>query len=195
MTTNFDPKVPAPVTLTTERLILRPTSEADGDAFAALNADPIVMRHYPQTYDRASSDASLGRMRAHFERRGFGMWTAETRDSRTVIGMIGMQVPRFESHFTPCVEIGWRLGPDQWGKGYATEGARAALHFGFTTLGLAEIVAMTTPGNLKSIAVMERLGMTRNPADDFDNPLVDGPLKHSILYRLRNPARGTESPS
>jgi len=184
---DFNPRAPALATLATERLTLRPWRDSDADAYAAWNADPLVMRFYPQTFDRASSDASLARAQAHFALRNFGMWAAEITATRELIGMIGLQVPRFQAHFTPCVEVGWRLAPAHWHKGYATEGARAALNFGFTVLRLPEIVAMTVPANLPSIAVMERLGMTRNPDDDFDNPLVDGPFKRHVLYRLKSP--------
>jgi len=181
--------------LQTPRLILRTWRDSDADAFAAMNADPLVMRHFPSIQTREQSDASLGRVRKHFEDRGYGLWAAELRDTSgqdvgAFIGFVGLQVPRFEAHFTPCVEIGWRLLPKFWGKGYATEAARASLDFGFSTLGLAEIVAMTVPANLPSIAVMKRLGMTYNPADDFDNPFMPDPFKRHVLYRLRAPNRG-----
>ena len=169
----------------THRLILRTWRDDDADAFAQMNADPLVMRHFPGLMTREQSDAALGRVRKHFEDRGFGLWATELRETGEFIGFVGLQVPRFEAHFTPCVEVGWRLIPRFWGKGYATEAARAALDFGFATLRLPEIVAMTTPSNVESIAVMKRLGMTHNPADDFDNPLVEGPLKRHVLYRVR----------
>jgi len=161
--------------------------DADAEPFAAMNADPEVMRHFPSIQTREQSDASLGRVRKHFTDRGYGLWATEVRETGEFIGFVGLQVPRFEAHFTPCVEVGWRLFPKFWGKGYATEAARASLDFGFSQLGLAEIVAMTVPANLPSIAVMKRLGMTYDPADDFDNPLVEGPLKRHVLYRLRGP--------
>jgi len=176
----------------TDRLVLRTWRATDADAFAAMGADPLVMRHYPSLMTREQSDASFARVQKHWHDRGFGFWAVETRAipgqiGGEFIGFVGMQVPRFEAHFTPCVEIGWRLRPEFWGKGYATEAARASLEFGFTTLKLREIVAMTVPANVQSIAVMERLGMQRNPADDFDNPLVEGPLKRHILYRIQAP--------
>lgn len=183
----FDPRVPSPVTLTTERLTLRPWRDDDADAFAAMNADPVVMAHYPAPQTRAESDASFGRVREHFADRGFGVWATEERATGAFVGFVGLSVPRFEAHFTPCVEIGWRLVPGAWGRGYATEGARASLAFGFGTLGLAEIVAMTRPDNARSIAVMHRLGMTRNPADDFEYPYFPPAFRPHILYRLRAP--------
>ncbi len=172
--------------LHTNRLILRRWQPADRDAFARLNADPRVMEFYPSVLTRAESDAGADRIERHFEERGFGLWAVELPDVAPFIGFVGLQVPRFAAHFTPCVEIGWRLDPEFWGRGYATEGARAALAFGFEILQLDEIVAMTVPANRRSRAVMERLGMTRDPKDDFDNPLVEGVLKRHVLYRIRS---------
>ncbi len=171
--------------LHTDRLILRRWHPADRAAFARLNADPRVMEFYPSVLTRAESDAGADRIERHFEERGFGLWAVELPAVAPFIGFVGLQVPRFSAHFTPCVEIGWRLDPEFWGRGYATEGARAALAFGFEILKLDEIVAMTVPANRRSRAVMERLGMTRDPADDFDNPLVEGALKRHVLYRIR----------
>jgi RimJ/RimL family protein N-acetyltransferase len=172
--------------LHTDRLILRPWRASDRDAFARLNADPRVMEFYPSVLTRAESDAGADRIERHFAERGYGLWAVELPDVAPFIGFVGLQVPRFSAHFTPCVEIGWRLDPEYWGRGYATEGARAALAYGFDVLKLDEIVAMTVPANRRSRAVMERLGMTRDPKDDFDNPLVEGALKRHVLYRIRN---------
>lgn len=174
--------------LRTNRLILRHWRESDRAEFARLNADPRVMEFYPSVLSRAESDEAADRIERHFVERGFGLWAVELPAVAPFIGFVGLKVPRFEAHFTPCVEIGWRLDPAHWGFGYATEGARAALAFGFDVLKLDEIVAMAVPGNHRSLAVMERLGMTRDPADDFDNPLVEGPLKRHVLYRLGRPA-------
>ena len=125
-------------------------------------------------------------IRDHFERHGFGVWAVEVIGGAPFIGFIGLSVPSFDAPFTPCVELGYRLAFEHWGHGYATEGSRAALDFGFTTVGLSEIVAMATVGNVRSRRVMERLGMTRDPADDFDHPnIVSGhPLRRHVLYRL-----------
>ena len=169
---------------TTDHLILRPWHPADRDAFARLNADPVVMEFYPSVLTRAESDEAADRIERHYAEHGFGLWAIELPDVAPFIGFVGLKFPRFSAHFTPCVEIGWRLDPAYWGRGYATEGARAALAFGFDVLKLDEIVAMAVPSNRRSLAVMERLGMTRDPADDFDNPLVDGPLKRHVLYRI-----------
>jgi RimJ/RimL family protein N-acetyltransferase len=173
--------------LRTERLILRPWRDEDLGPFATMNADPEVMRHFPSTLGRAESDAMVGRVRDAFAMRGFGNWAVEVPGVTSFAGFIGLSVPRFEAHFTPCVEIGWRLSSACWGKGYATEGARAALAFGFGTLKLPEIVSFTVVGNQPSRRVMERLGMQRDPADDFDHPAIaEGhPMRRHVLYRLR----------
>ena len=130
---------------------------------------------------------SMQSIRDHFDRHGFGLWAAEVIGGAPFIGFIGLAIPSFEAHFTPCVEVGYRLAFEHWGNGYATEGARAALAFGFESTGLQEIVAMTAVGNARSRRVMEKLGMRRNPADDFDHPNIAGghPLRRHLLYRLR----------
>ncbi|WP_193367769.1 GNAT family N-acetyltransferase [Pelagibius marinus] len=174
--------------LTTERLILRPWRDGDLAPFAALNADPEVMEHFPAPLSRAESDAAVGRMRAALAAQGHGWWAAEAPGVAPFIGVIALAVPNFEAHFTPCVEVGWRLAKEFWGRGYATEGAREALRFGFEELGLGEVVSLTTTTNARSQAVMGRLGMTRDPADDFDHPKVpEGhPLRRHVLYRLKS---------
>ena len=173
-------------TIQTPRLLLRPWRDADLAPFAAMNADPVVMEFFPRPLDRAESDVAVGRVRDHFAARGFGLWAVEVPGVADFIGFVGLAVPRFEAHFTPCVEIGWRLVREHWGRGYATEAARAALGFGFEELALDEIVSFTVPANIRSRAVMERIGMTRSPADDFDHPgLPEGhPLRRHVLYRL-----------
>jgi RimJ/RimL family protein N-acetyltransferase len=146
------------------------------------------MEYFPAPLTCAESDALIDRIEAHFAERGWGPWAAELRATGELIGFIGLSVPTFEAHFTPCVEIGWRLAAAHWGKGLATEGARAALDYGFNELLLPEIVSFATAANLRSRRVMEKLGMTRNPADDFDHPgLTEGhPLRRHVLYRRRN---------
>jgi RimJ/RimL family protein N-acetyltransferase len=173
--------------LRTERLILREWRDADLDAWAAMNADPRVMAHFPKLLDRAASDAIAQRARDSLAQRGFGLMAVEIPGVAPFIGFVGLSVPRFEAHFTPCVEIGWRLAHAYWGRGYATEAARATMADGFDHLGLDEIVAMTAVGNTRSRHVMEKLGMTRDAADDFAHPMVpDGsPVKRHVLYRLR----------
>ncbi|HLG90458.1 MAG TPA: GNAT family N-acetyltransferase [Alphaproteobacteria bacterium] len=172
--------------LRTERLLLRPWRDSDLPEFAAHNADPEVRAYFPGTLSRQDSDASAARICGHAERFGYGLWAVEIRGIAEFAGFIGLMNVGFEAHFTPAVEIGWRLGRRYWGCGYATEGARAALDFGFGAIGLNEIVSMTPPANRRSWAVMERIGMTRDPADDFDVPDVpDGPLKRHLLYRIK----------
>jgi RimJ/RimL family protein N-acetyltransferase len=178
--------------LRTERLVLRPWRDADLAPFAALNADPRVREHFPSCLTQAESDASAERIRGFFDLRGYGLWAAEVVGGAPFIGFIGLAEPSFVAHFTPCVEIGWRLAHEHWGQGYATEGARAALGVGFEVLELAEIVSMTTATNTRSRRVMEKLGMRRDPAEDFDHPnLAPGsPARRHVLYRLRNPTPG-----
>jgi ribosomal-protein-alanine N-acetyltransferase len=170
-------------------LLLRGWREDDRAPFAALNADPEVMQHFPATLSRAESDALVDRIDAMFAEHGFGLWAVEVRASGEFIGFVGLAAWDFEAHFTPAVEVGWRLARSSWGHGYATEAAREAVTFGFDEAGLDEIVSFTSPGNTRSRAVMERLGMTRDPADDFDHPRlpVGHPLRRHVLYRLPRP--------
>ncbi len=172
--------------LTTERLLLRRWLPADADAFAALNADPRVMEFLPAPLSRSQSDALLSSIQTHFHDHGFGLWAVQISTLVPFIGCVGLSVPRFAAHFTPCVEVAWRLAADYWGHGYATEAARAALTFAFEHARLPEIVSFTVPQNIRSIGVMKRLGMTRNPADDFEHPaLPEGhELRRHVLYRI-----------
>lgn len=181
--------------LHTGRLLLRRWRSDDRHPFAALNADPIAMEHFPSTLSRSESEALANRIEVHFAQHGFGLWAVEIAEVTAFAGFIGLSVPAFRAHFTPCVEIGWRLARGHWGKGYATEGARAALRFGFERMGLAEIVSFTVPGNVPSRRVMERIGMSHSPADDFDHPAMpDGhPLRRHVLYRLKRERWATAS--
>jgi RimJ/RimL family protein N-acetyltransferase len=174
--------------LNTRRLLLRRWREADREPFARMNADPRVTEYFPAPLTRTESDALVDRIEAHFAERGWGPWTAELRATGEFVGFIGLSVPVFQAHFTPCVEIGWRLAAAHWGKGLATEGACAVLDYAFTELRLPEVVSFTTVANLRSRRVMEKLGMTHDPADDFDHPTIaEGhPLRRHVLYRMRN---------
>jgi RimJ/RimL family protein N-acetyltransferase len=176
-----------PQELRTDRLRLRRWCAADREPFAALNADPRVMEHFPALLSREESDARADRIEVHFDQHGFGLWAVEIVGVAPFAGFIGLSIPRFEAHFMPCVEIGWRLAAEHWGRGFATEGARAALAFGFETLRLEEIVSYTATGNLRSRRVMEKLGMTHDPSDDFDHPLLPAghPLRRHVFYRIR----------
>jgi ribosomal-protein-alanine N-acetyltransferase len=171
--------------LVTRRLVLRQWQDSDLDPFAALNADPEVMRFFPNRLARAQSDQFAIRTRATIDRQGWGLWAVEIADGPPFIGFVGLSRPRFRARFTPAVEVGWRLARRHWGHGYATEAAGAAVSFGFEQLGLAEIVSFTSAINERSISVMRRIGMTHDPADDFDHPDVpDGPLHRHVLYRI-----------
>jgi len=143
------------------------------------------MEYFSAVLSAEESNRMGSRIEAHFEERGFGLWAIEIPNVTSFAGFIGLTVARFEARFTPCVEIGWRLAHEHWGRGYATEGAQATLEFGFTALGLEEVVSFTTAGNMRSRRVMEKLGMSHDPADDFDYPLLpDGhPLRRHVLYR------------
>ena len=180
------PEISVPV-VHTERLLLRGWRDHDLEAFAALNADPEVMQHFPALMTREESDAFIGRQLEAWGANGLGLWAVERCVDGVFIGFTGLTRPRFEAHFTPAVEVGWRFARHAWGQGYATESARAALAYGFETLGLDEIVSFTSPSNVRSWRVMERLGMRRDPADDFDHPRVPegSTLRRHVLYRLR----------
>jgi RimJ/RimL family protein N-acetyltransferase len=182
-----------PRELRTERLCLRRWQPADRVPFAKLNSDPRVVEFLPGPLSPEESDAMADRIEAHFAQHGFGLWAVEIPDVVPFAGFIGLSIPRFEAPFTPCVEIGWRLDADYWNSGYATEGARAALAFGFESLQLKEIVPFTVPQNVRSRRVMEKIGMTHSPEDDFDHPMLpEGhPLRWHVLYRIapRGPLR------
>jgi ribosomal-protein-alanine N-acetyltransferase len=178
---------PAITDLRTRRLVLRSWRDSDRGPFAALNADPRVMEHFPKALTRGESDAMVDRMNAAINTRGFGFWAVEVQASEELIGFVGLSVPTFEAPFMPCVEIGWRIAFEHWGKGFATEGARASLDAAFGELGLPEVVSFTTTTNDRSKRVMERLGMRHDERDDFDHPAIaEGhPLRRHVLYRIR----------
>ena len=162
---------------------------ADAAPFAEMNADPDVMQHFPGTLSRSESDALVEKITTHFDDHGFGLWAVEIPHVSSFSGFVGLSVPTFRAHFTPCVEIGWRLAPAQWGQGYAIEAAQAVVNYGFDVLALKEIVSFTVPANTRSRRVMKGLGMTHAAADDFDHPgLPEGHVvgRH-VLYRLAAP--------
>lgn len=180
-----------PVALRTERLLLHRWRDGDRAPFAELNADPEVMEHFPAPLTAAESDAMVARIEATFDDRGFGLWAVEVTATGAFTGFVGLWPVGFDAHFTPAVEVGWRLARAHWGRGYATEAARAATADGFGRLGLAEIVSFTAVVNLPSQRVMERLGMTHDPRDDFDHPALPPGhrLRRHVLYRLARPER------
>ncbi|QIE56402.1 GNAT family N-acetyltransferase [Pikeienuella piscinae] len=171
--------------LETGRLILRPFEANDHAPFAELNADPEVMAHFPAPLGRAESDDLIATIRERTLAHGFG-FAAIAEEGGGFLGMCGLNRPGFAAHFTPCVEIGWRLRRAAWGRGFASEAARAWLTYGFTTLELDEIVAFTTTGNHRSMAVMERIGMVRERVGGFMHPALkrESPLAPHVLYRL-----------
>lgn len=175
------------MTIQTSRLILREWQEKDLEPFAKLNADPRVREFFPGLMSREESDRSVKLMSDHIAKYGWGFWAVSLRESDAFIGLIGLQNVHFEAHFTPAVEIGWRLAFDHWGKGYATEGAKAALAYGFETLNLNEIVSFTAVENMRSRHIMEKIGMHHESKDDFDHPKIpEGrPLRRHVLYRLK----------
>ncbi len=177
----------SPDTLHTLRLRLRRWRAADQKPFSEINADPEVVEFLPRALSRMESDELMNRLDQQIEDRGFGLWAVETSDE-PFIGFVGLSVPSFKAHFTPCVEVGWRLARKHWGKGYATEGARAALDYAFQTLKLTEVVSFTSVDNVRSRRVMERLKMSYDPEEDFEHPaLVPGhPLRPHVLYRMKN---------
>ena len=181
----------SPIEFATPRLHLRQWRESDREPFAALNADPAVMEFFPSLQDRAASDAGIDAWQSQFASQGWSNWAAELIDSGEFIGFVGLSVPRRQLPFSPCVEIGWRLAREFWGKGLATEAALGALRIGFERLTLSEIVSFTAVGNARSRAVMERIGM-RNAHEDFEHPGVpeDHPLRLHCLYRMSRSERG-----
>ena len=167
-------------------MILRPWQESDLEPFAQLNADPRVMEYFPFVLSCKESDDLARRIIVKLEEQGWGLWAASVPDVADFIGFIGLAKPSFEAHFTPAVEVGWRLAFDHWGKGYATEGAKAALAYGFDTINLPEIVSFTAVQNMRSRRIMEKIGMHHDPKDDFEHPklLEQHPLRTHVLYRL-----------
>jgi len=180
---------PAPLPVRrTERLVLRPFRESDREPFAALNADPEVMEHMLHPLDRTESDVILDRFRVDAARRGFGMFAVEERETRTFVGAVGLGVPRWDTEFMPAVEIGWRLARSAWGRGYATEAARDVLAWAFGPLALPRVVSFTSPVNVRSWRVMERIGMAR--VGEFGHPGVpaDHSLHTHLLYAMDAPS-------
>lgn len=168
----------------TERLWLRQWRESDREPFARMNADPAVMEFFPALLSRAESDAGIDRQIAHIEQHGWGFWAVETRADKQFIGFVGIKNVAEDMPFAPAVEIGWRLAKSVWGRGYATEAARACLQVGFEQLELREIVSFTVPGNFRSRAVMEKLGMQQG--ENFLHPSLPPahPMQEHVLYRL-----------
>ncbi len=176
----------AKVHIETERLRLRDWTDADAEPFAALNADPRVMEFFPAKLERAASDALIAKIRLNLARDGYGLYAAEVRETGQFIGFVGLAVPNFEAPFMPAIEIGWRLARRAWGQGFASEAAAAVRDRAFSDLGLQALVSFTAEWNVPSRRVMERIGMTHDPADDFVHPKIapGHKLAPHVLYRL-----------
>jgi RimJ/RimL family protein N-acetyltransferase len=174
-----------PTELRSARLRLRRWTPADRPIFAAMNADPVVMEYFSSTLTRSASDAFVDRIEQHFQAEGYGLWAVEIDNTAAFAGYVGLWPAGFDAHFTPAVEVGWRLRSEVWGHGFATEAASLALDDGFGRLGLDEIVSFTAAINRPSRRVMEKLGMRHEPLDDFDHPAVaaPSPLRPHVLYR------------
>lgn len=175
----------------TERLLLREWRETDVATFIEMNADPVVMEFFPETYTEERTRHFVERIRSRWIELGYGLWAVERKDTARFIGYVGLWPATFPAPFTPAVEVGWRLAADQWGRGYATEAGRVALRYGFDTVGLDEIVSFTSRVNARSWRVMERLGMRRDAGGDFDHPKVPKghPIRPHVLYRIRRENR------
>jgi RimJ/RimL family protein N-acetyltransferase len=179
------------IILTTERLILRTWKESDIPLMTAISSDPLVMEHFPSTQGLAVTKALIDHIYQHYAKFGYSLYAVETKDTHAFIGFVGLNRPPFDiPHFTPkslpIVEIGWRLSAQHWGKGYATEAAKAVLHYAFTELKLKEIISFTVAANTKSRRVMEKIGLHHSEVDDFDHPNLDDKshLKKHVLYRI-----------
>jgi ribosomal-protein-alanine N-acetyltransferase len=187
--------------LQTGSLTLREWRESDRIPFARINTDPEVMRYFPAPLRRAESDRLIERIEAHFAEHGYGLWAVELTpvrpgDPAVFLGFIGLAHATFPAHFTPAIEIGWRLDGRYHGRGYATAGARRVLNFAFDELNLEEVVSFTSVHNLASRRVMEKLGMAHDPQDDFDHPALpsDHRLRRHVLYRIRREFFSVDSP-
>ncbi len=179
------------ISLKTDRLILRQWQKSDVDDFVAMNQDELVMKHFPNLLTKEQSLVLIERIKTHFEKYGYGLFALELKETKKFIGFCGLANVPFESHFTPAVEIGWRLASQFHGKGYATEAAKEVLRFAFENLKLSEIVSFTVPKNKASIRVMEKIGMKRDEEGNFKHPKLakDHPLSWHVLYRVKNPLK------
>lgn len=174
------------IIIKTDRLILRTWQVEDSEAYFQMNQDPKVIEFLREPLSREQVCDFIHAANVHNDKHGYTLWAAELKKTGGLIGFIGLNDIAWQAHFTPAVEIGWRLGSQYWGKGYATEGAKAALEYGFKHCNLPEIVSFTVPANLRSIRVMEKIGLKRDIYGDFAHPKLpqDHPLSQHVLYRL-----------
>ena len=175
------------INIKTNRLLLRQWRDTDLEQFVAINQDPKVMRYLPKVLSHDEVQQMISKMKLSITKNGYGFYACEEKSSALCIGFIGLNKPSFKAHFTPCVEIGWRLGSQYWNQGYATEGAKAVLDFGFHELSFPEIVSFTVPNNKASIRVMEKIGLILSPKESFLHPLLpqNHKLSKHVLYRLK----------
>ncbi|NGX60472.1 MAG: hypothetical protein KR126chlam3_01646 [Chlamydiae bacterium] len=172
--------------LKTKRLLLRHWKEDDLLPFAAINADERVMEFFPAPLSRKESDDLARRIQKELQEKDYGLWAVETLENKQFIGFAGLHYHDFPAHFTPCIELGWRLAYEAWRKGYGTEASLEILHYAFHILNLSEIVSFTSEKNFRSRKLMEKLGMTSDPKDSFEHPKLPEkhPLRKHVLYRL-----------
>lgn len=176
------------IELKTKRLVLREWKKSDLIPFAKMNNDPKVMEFFPSTLIKQESDKLVKKIQKEFQEEKFGLWAVEITDVAPFIGFIGLHNVSFSAHFTPAIEIGYRLAFKYWNKGYALEGAKAVVDYAFNTLDLKEIVSFTSTNNIRSIKLMKKLNMVNDPKDNFDHPKLskNHPLSQHVLYRLKN---------
>jgi RimJ/RimL family protein N-acetyltransferase len=175
------------VHIETERLILRDWTDADAEPFAELNSDPRVMEFFLKALSREESDTLMRQLRDNLAHDGFGLYASEARETGALVGFVGLARPTFDAPFMPAIEIGWRLARRSWGQGLASEAAAAVVDHAFGRLGLDSLVSFTAEWNRPSRRVMEKIGMTHDPAYDFDHPGIPAghKLRRQVLYRLR----------
>jgi RimJ/RimL family protein N-acetyltransferase len=173
--------------LETKRLILRTWQQSDLEPMTKINLDPKVMEYFPSTFKKQETIAFINKINSHYDKHGFTLYAVEIKETQQFIGFVGLLNTNFDAHFTPATEIGWRLGSEFWGKGYATEAAKAVLDYAINELNIDEVVSFTSAINKASIRVMEKIGLHYNPKDNFDSPNVKNHsklVKH-VLYRLK----------
>ncbi|PPE03399.1 GNAT family N-acetyltransferase [Holospora curviuscula] len=170
----------------TERLILRTLRKEDADPYFQINQDPKVIEFLPRALTMEQVNDFIPSVNNHQDKHGYTLWAAYLKETKELMGFTGLNYTDWEFNFTPAVEVGWRLGSQYWGKGYATEGSKASLEYGFKQCGLKEIVSFTVPANVRSLRVMEKIGLKRDLNGDFAHPKfpADHKLSHHVLYRL-----------
>lgn len=174
------------IVLETKQLILRTWRDDDLEPMTAINQDPKVMEYFPSRQDMEATQSFIGRVTKHQEQHRFSLYAVELKTTGEMIGFVGLMTVPFTAHFTPAIEIGWRLASGYWNRGYATEAAKTVLHDAFTRLNLSEVVSFTAQGNAASRRIMEKIGLQHNSEDNFKHPKLDeaSPLCQHVLYRI-----------